>query len=199
MNRPYTNRHRRRLTGGFSNQRNWDSPCRTEGRSRWRRQLDFALILTRVRFGRRRNDRRVVLKREGRWLWRRFTTGLPPTISHGCATYWRLRREGPGHLPADRPLAARRARPVAIALTLISAAPRRWGSPRKPAKSPSAPSRPASNTPATLGRMPGSGATRAKEPQNSSTEPHSKLRSPPATAARRPQSETRSLFSTLRE
>ena len=37
--------------------------------------MDFALILTRVRFGRRRDDRRMVRKREGCWLWRRFTTG----------------------------------------------------------------------------------------------------------------------------
>jgi hypothetical protein len=44
------------------------------GGSRWRRRLEFGMILTPVRFGRRRDDRRMVRKREGCWQLRRSTT-----------------------------------------------------------------------------------------------------------------------------
>src|ERR1700722_16884718 len=61
--------------GGFPNRLNFDSPERTEGGSPWRQRLVFGMTMTRARFGRRRNDRRTVRKREDSWLLRRSTTG----------------------------------------------------------------------------------------------------------------------------
>jgi hypothetical protein len=66
--------------GGFSNQRNCDSPGRTEGGSRWRWRLDFVVILTLGLCGRRRDDRRTGRKREDCWRLRRFTTGHAPGL-----------------------------------------------------------------------------------------------------------------------
>src|ERR1700692_1325041 len=59
--------------GGFPNQLDFDSRCRTGG-SPCRQRLVFGMIMARAGCGRRRNGRRTGGKRAGCWLLRRFTT-----------------------------------------------------------------------------------------------------------------------------